>query len=133
MSDGVISEKYSKLLESFANERIEYDGMLDSIKKFREEAFKVVPSAKSSDYRNKSSKYSKFEMEEKLRIVSNTFSTELSIRKAKSDNLVKEIELSRKISGEDKSEESKFADIMALAKGIERLEGKRVSPVFDED
>jgi hypothetical protein len=122
-------DEYYNILNEYSKERIEYDDMLNSIKKFRQEAWKVVPGSKSGDYRGK--KYSKFEMEEKLRIISNVYSTELSIRKAKTDNYLKEIELKRKLAGEDKDDDTKYSDVVALAKSLEKLEGKKFNPSFD--
>lgn len=118
-SDGV----YNELLDEIRDNRKEYDSMLNSIAELRKKTCEVLPEPmkNSNDFRNKN-KYNKFAMEETMKAISNVFTTELNIRKSKENSIKLEIDLRRKLTGENESEEVQQKQIEKIAKVLEKME-----------
>ena len=82
-----------QLLKELGDNRQSLHGMLDDLKTFRGKLEQLLP--KQLDYRNK------FMMEEKMKLVTNVISTELSIRKQIDDSLKNEITIRNKVEDTD--------------------------------
>lgn len=124
--DGV----YNNLLNEIRENRKEYDSMLKSISELRKRTSEILPepSKESTDFRNKN-KYNKFAMEETMKAISNVFTTELSIRKSKENSIKLEIDLRRKLSGEDEGDEINSTQIAKISKVLESLGSEKESKV----
>lgn len=121
-------DDYKKLISDIRDNRKGYDDMLESISELRKKSSEILPEP-PKDFRAKT-KYSKFAMEETMKAISNIFSTELSIRKAKEIGIKTEIELRRKISGEDSDLDDSRSKINDISDALEKMFGDKV-PDFD--
>jgi len=117
-----IDPEYSVLLDDLSNNRKELDSMLETATTFRKRIDTVIPD--NMDFKKK------YLMEEKMKLIVSTFGIELDIRKQKEASIKNEIELRRKLSGEETSVEEMYRSAEWLAKQLEKLEGKK-TPVFD--
>jgi len=131
MEEHVLEE----LVEAYSKERVEYEEMLACLKKVRGKADEILDNLtpkKGQDYRQKGAdKYSKFAMEEKMKTLSSLLTTELSIRRVKTENVIKEIELRNKLDKETVTFD--IEDIGMLAKQLEKIEAKsKGKPLVEE-
>lgn len=117
-----IDPEYSGLLEDLTNNRKELDSMLDTATTFRKRIDTVIPD--NIDFKKK------YLMEEKMKLIVSTFGIELDIRKQKEASIKTEIELRRKLSGEESSAEELYRNAEWVAKQIEKIEGKK-TPSFE--
>lgn len=132
MSDQVElnEDECNELISDLRNNRKGYDEMLNTIAEFRKHSAEILPEP-PKDFRAKT-KYSKFAMEETMKAISNIYSTELNIRKAKEYGIKTEIELRRKLSGKENSLEESKETINAIATELEDMFGDAI-PKFDFD
>ncbi len=117
-----IDPEYSVLLDDLTKNRKELDSMLETATTFRKRIDTVIPD--NMDFKKK------YLMEEKMKLIVSTFGIELDIRKQKETSIKNEIELRRKLSGEETSVEEMYRNAEWVAKQLEKLEGKK-TPVFD--
>ena len=120
------NEKYDELISEITKNRVEMAEMLDSAVTFRKQINGMIPT--TTDFKKK------WLLEEKMKLIVSIFNIELDIRKQTDSSLKSEIELRRKVSGEEqiKSVEEVWADASALSKALEQLEGKK-HPVFSDE
>ncbi len=119
-------ETYNKLIEELKQNREEMAEMLDAAVSFRKQVNQIIPP--STDFKKK------WLVDEKMKLVVSVFGIELDIRKQRESSLKTEIELRRKISGEEmtKAEEVMWRDASTLAKALEMVEGKKHPQYHDE-
>lgn len=103
------NEYNNSLLNEISENRQALNGMLTTIQSIREQTTELLP--KSTDFKNRHM------MEEKIKAISSVFGVELDIRKQKENSIKVEIELRRKLGGED--DKISFDNIQDLAKAIE--------------
>lgn len=119
-------EEYSKLINEIRQNREEMSEMLDSAVQFRKQVHQIIPP--TTDFKKR------WLVDEKMKLVVSIFGVELDIRKQRDSSLKTELELRRKIAGEEdsKPEESIWKDANILAKAIEINEGKKAPHYTDE-
>jgi len=117
---------YIGLIEEIRTNREEMGEMLKTATQFREQVNTILPS--TTDFKRR------YLVEEKMKLITSIFGVELDIRKQRETSLKTELELRRKISGEedDRSKNAVYNDAIALAKAIEKYEGKK-QPDFKEE
>lgn len=113
-----IENIYDELITEIRENRNQMSEMLETAIEFRKRVSEIIP--KNSDFKNK------WVLEEKMKLIVSIFGVELDIRKQKEASLKSEIEMRRKISGDDeKNADANAKDVIQLAKAIEILEGKK--------
>lgn len=117
-----VDPEYDELLEELTKNRKELDGMLETATEFRKKVDTIIPD--NTDFRKR------YLVEEKMKLITSIFSTELDLRKQKENSIKNEIELRRKLTGAEIDDEQKYNDAVKLAKALEQLEGKKV-PKFE--
>jgi hypothetical protein len=117
--------RYEQLIDKLTINQSEYENMLTEIVETRKIVNQLFP--KKLDYGKK------FLMEERMKAITGVFDTELGIRKQLEASIKTEIELRRKLSGEEVTDkEMIYSDAKELAKAIEKLEGKPIKHNFDD-
>ena len=119
-------EVYETIISDIKKNREELSEMLDAAVAFRKQVNQIIPP--STDFKKK------WLIDEKMKLVVSIFGVELDIRKQKDSSLKSELELRRKIAGEENSkpEESVWKDAATLAKALELVEGKK-HPDYKEE
>lgn len=127
MSDEIVDDSYTPLINDLAKNRTELDDMIKDLRLFRKAAVESLTGKDLNDvkvdFRDKG-KYSKFKMEEMLKMISSFYSTELSIRKQIDASLEKQFLLMKKVTGDDNESILTSTDIASIARQIEKIEGK---------
>ena len=108
---------FQKLIGSLSENRESLEEMLETVSEARKQIKILFPD--KVDFKNK-----RFYMEERMKTISGIFSIELDIRKQKEQSIKAEIELRRKLAGEDdkRSLEDLYQDSVALAKALEIID-----------
>jgi hypothetical protein len=115
---------YKRILDDICENREELKGMISDLKVVRGDIIETLPGTDKKDFRDKE-RYNKFAMEERIKALSNFFTTELNIRKQLEISLEREFNIIRKLSGEEKdSREITAEDIEMLVEKMEEISGK---------
>ena len=120
-TDNFSEDEYDGMLLEIRENRKALDSMLETASTFRKKVGENVPDV--TDFKKR------YLMDEKMKTVATIFGLELDIRKQKESSLRTEIELRRKLTGQD---QKNSLDVNEISKAIEKIEGKKL-PTFGDD
>ena len=123
---GANTERYNEIISEVRTNRDGLENMLATAVEFRKQVNALLPA--TTDFKKR------YLVEERMKLVTAVFGIELDIRRQRESSLKTELELIRKVSGEEDSKASSllYADAVELAKAIEKMEGKKTAAFSEE-